>query len=215
MMMRISRQAVAVMLLLAPVGAIAEGFSVDRALDARKEKDGWMRDDPSSPFNYEKHPVEFSPLQYFAPTSAWVFESRLTVRPDPEPVTIFDTKGRERQGHVFGSLSFEHDGQSHVVRVYRMETSKGFYYGIWFTDRTTGDSTYEVGRYLDFELSDDPEHVYTLDFNGAYSPYCSYSPAYGCAIPRQEDFLDLAITAGEKRWHDAHSRAKSQVSGIK
>lgn len=69
--------------------------------------------------------------------------------------------------------------------------------------------------YLVFELSDDPEHVYTLDFNGAYSPYCSYSPAYGCAIPRQEDFLDLAITAGEKRWHDAHSRAKSQVSGIK
>ena len=194
---------------------MAAEFSVDSAREARAEKDAWMRDDPSSPFNYEKHPVEFSPLQYFAPTSTWVFESKLTVRTDPEPVTIFDTKGRERQGHLYGSLAFEHEGKSHVVRVYRMEASKGFYYGIWFTDRTTGDSTYEVGRYLDFELSDDPEHVYTLDFNGAYSPYCSYSPAYGCAIPRQEDFLDLAITAGEKRWHDAHSRAKSQVSGIK
>ncbi len=211
MTFRLSLRVVVTLLFLCPGLANAEGFTADQILKARMEKDDWMRDDPSSPFNYEKHPVEFSPLRYFSLTATFVFESKLTVRADPEPVTIFDTKGRERQGHLYGSLNFEYDGKSHVVRVYRMETSKGDYYGIWFTDRTTGDSTYEVGRYLDFELSEDPEHVYTLDFNGAYSPYCSYSPAYGCAIPRQEDFLDLAITAGEKRWHDANS----QVSGIK
>ena len=49
---------------------------------------------------------------------------------------------------------------------------------------------------------DDPEHVYTLDFNLAYNPYCAYTPAYGCAVPRKEDHLDLAITAGEKKWHE-------------
>ena len=52
-----------------------------------------------------------------------------------------------------------------------------------------------MGRYLDFEKVDDPEHVYTLDFNLAYNPYCAYTSAYGCAIPRKEDRLDLAITA--------------------
>ncbi len=200
---------------MVPGGLAAADYSTDQVLEARVEKDAWMRDDESSPFNLEKHPVVFAPLRYFAPSSAWRFQSRLTTLTHPEPVTIFDTKGRERQGHLYGSLTFAHDGQAHVVRVYRMETSDGYYYGIWFTDRTTGDSTYEVGRYLDFELSEEPDHVYTLDFNGAYNPYCAYSPAYGCAIPRQEDFLDLAITAGEQRWHDAHSRAKSQVSGLK
>ena len=31
------------------------------------------------------------------------------------------------------------------------------YYSIWFTDKTTGNETYHVGRYLDFELNPDPE----------------------------------------------------------
>lgn len=180
----------------------AEEFSVKQTQESRAEKDAWMQDDATSPFNYEKHPVEFSPLRYFSPDASWVFTSKLKVLAEPEPITIFDTKGREREGALFGSLEFTHADQSHVVRVYRMATPDGFYYGIWFTDQTTGDATYEVGRYLNFELSADPDHVYTLDFNAAYNPYCAYSPAFGCAIPRDEDFLDLAITAGEKRWHD-------------
>ena len=161
-----------------------------------------MRDDANSPFNLEKHPVAFSPLRYFEPAAAWVFTSKLTVLAEPESITIFDTKGRERKGDLYGSLAFDHAGKTHLVRVYRMAIADGYYYGIWFTDRTTGDSTYEVGRYLNFELSADPDHLYTLDFNEAHNPYCAYTPAFGCAIPRKEDFIDLAITAGEKRWHD-------------
>ena len=183
-------------------GLRAEASWADSIMAARAEKDTAMRDDPQSPFNNEKHPVEFAPLHYFAPNAAWVFESKLEVYPEPEVVTIFDTKGRERKGDLFGYLTIQRDGEQHMVRVYRMPYPGGVYYGIWFTDRTTGGSTYEVGRYLDFELSADADHVYTLDFNRAYNPYCAYSPAYGCAIPRKEDFLDLAIEAGEKRWHD-------------
>jgi uncharacterized protein (DUF1684 family) len=182
--------------------AAALAFSVEATFAAREEKDAWMRDDPQSPFNHAAHKVEFSPLHYFAPDADWVFQSKLTVFAEQVPVTIFDTKGRERKGAIYGSLSFAKDGATHTVRVYRMETKNGVYHAIWFTDRTTGDSTYEVGRYLDFELSDNPEHVYTIDFNEAYNPYCAYSPAFGCAIPRKEDFLDLAITAGEKKWHE-------------
>ena len=190
-------------LLAAQVGLRAEeAWSAEAVLASRAEKDAWMRDDPQSPFNNEKHPVEFSPLHYFAPDASWVFESRLHVYPEPTPITIFDTKGRERKGVLFGELTIRRDRKDYTVRVYRMPYGEGVYYGIWFTDRTTGDSTYEVGRYLDFEFSPDPDHIYTLDFNRAYNPYCAYTPAYGCAIPREEDFLDLAIQAGEKRWHD-------------
>ena len=183
--------------------AAAEAFSVEATMAARSEKDAAMRDNPQSPFNNEAHPVAFTPLHYFAPDAAWVFESTLTRYPNPEPVTILDTKGREREGDVFGYLTFVKDEVAHTVRVYRMQMVGGHvYYAIWFTDRTTGESTYDVGRYLDFEYAPDPAHRYTLNFNDAYNPYCAYTPAYGCAIPRKEDFLDLAITAGEKKWHD-------------
>lgn len=194
--------AVAALILASFAAPAALAFSAEETLAARAEKDAWMRDDPASPFNLASHKVEFSPLHYFAPDATWVFQSKLTVYGDPEPVTIVDTKGRERKGRVHGFLSFFKDGKMHMVRVYRMESKNGTYHGLWFSDRTTGESTYDVGRYLDFELLEDMAHVYTIDFNAAYNPYCAYSPAYGCAIPRKEDFIDLAITAGEKKWHE-------------
>ncbi|HUG13204.1 MAG TPA: DUF1684 domain-containing protein [Opitutaceae bacterium] len=190
-------------LLLATLAApVTLAFSPEATLAARAEKDAWMRDDPQSPFNHAAHKVEFSPLHYFAPDAGWVFQSKLTVYAEQTPVTILDTKGRERKGTVHGFLTFEKNGTKHTLRVYRMETKSGLYHAIWFTDRTTGEATYDVGRYLDFDLSENPDHNYTLDLNAAYNPYCAYSPAYACAIPREEDALDLAITAGEKKWHE-------------
>ena len=75
------------------------------------------------------------------------------------------------------------------------------YYSIWFTDKTTGEVTYGVGRYIDFEIHPDKDFNYTVDFNLAYNPYCAYSPEYSCAIPTKEDYIDLAIEAGEKNFH--------------
>lgn len=202
---RVAPRSLLLVFLAVALGLSAEEsapWSAEAVMAARAEKDAWMRDDPQSPFNNEKHVVPFTPLHYFAPDAAWVFQSPLHLYPEPTPITIFDTKGRERKGELFGYLTIRKDGTDYTVRVYRMAHGPGFYYGIWFTDRTTGDSTYEVGRYLDFEFNPDPDYVYTLDFNHAYNPYCAYTPVYGCAIPREEDFLDLVIEAGEKRWHD-------------
>ena len=180
----------------------ASAFSAVETLARRAEKDTWMRDSPDSPFNLPSHKIVFSPLHYFPPDASWAFESKLTVYDKQEPITILDTKGSVRHGALYGCLTFKKNGTGHVLRVYRMPTRDGVYYGIWFTDRTTGVSTYDVGRYLDFELSTDPDHVYTIDFNEAYNPYCAYSSAYACAVPRKEDHIDLAVTAGEKKWHD-------------
>ena len=181
----------------------SEVTAFDRAaiLSTRAKKDEFMRDNPQSPFKHPP-PVAFAPLKYFPPDPSWVFRSKLQPYAQPERVTITDTKGRTRDGMIYGFLTLLKDGRSHTLRVYRMSTpGGGFYHAVWFTDHTTGDSTYEVGRYLDFEKVDDPGHLYTLDFNLAYNPYCAYSTGYGCPIPRKEDRLDLAVTAGEKTWH--------------
>jgi hypothetical protein len=172
-------------------------------LQYRAEKDAFMRDDPQSPFKTEPA-VAFAPLKYFPADSTWIFQSELHLYPEPKPVAILDTKGQRREGASYGFLTFTRDGQPYALTVYRLPGPvPGVYrYAIWFTDRTTGDSTYEVGRYLDFQKDDDPAHVYAIDFNLSYNPYCAYSPAYACPIPRKEDHLDLAIAAGEKKWHE-------------
>lgn len=202
-MISLPRLLVSLLALIGPLLA-AESPALDPAatLAARARKDAALRDHPTSPFNHEPK-VGFSPLNYFPPDASWVFRSKLQLYPEQAPVTILDTKGRQRSGVIHGFLTFTRDGRTHTLRVYRMTTAGGgFYHAVWFTDRTTGDTTYDVGRYIDFEKVDDPDHVYTIDFNAAYNPYCAYSTAYGCAIPRKEDRLDLAVTAGEKKWHE-------------
>lgn len=167
----------------------------------RVEKDEYMKNNPNSPFNF-KGKVEFHPLKYFDVNPEYVFTSKLNEYKSTDTISIFGTKGEERKVIRYGFVSFEHKNKSYRVNVYKGFTKNGEeYFSIWFTDRTTGDESYNVGRYLDFELNPEKEFLYTIDFNLAYNPYCAYSPDYTCAIPTKEDYIDLEIEVGEKKFH--------------
>lgn len=168
----------------------------------RKEKNEWMKNDPNSPFNY-KGKVEFHDLKYFDVDPNFVFKSKLFTYDKKDTVTIFGTKGEARKVIRIGYLKINYDSKNYNINVYEGQTKDGRkYHSIWFTDLTTNDETYGVGRYLDFELNDDPNYLYTIDFNLAYNPYCAYSLDYSCAIPSKEDFIPIKILAGEKKFHD-------------
>lgn len=168
----------------------------------REEKNEYMKNADTSPFN-AKTKVEFHPLNYYEPDSSFVFESKLYKYETPDSVTIYGTKGEPRQSIRYGYLEITRGDKNIKVNVYKnILKSGGEYYSIWFTDKTTNETTYGVGRYIDFELNNDPDYVYTIDFNLAYNPYCAYSSEYSCAIPTKEDYLDFAVEAGEKKFHD-------------
>lgn len=181
----------------APANPIAE----ITALRARKSD--YLRTSPQSPFQAEPK-VPFAPLKYFPADLGWIYQSKLHPDPNPQVVAIRDTQGAQREATIIGTVSFIRESRTHSLTVYRMAgpVAGTYHYSLWFTDLTTGKETYEVGRYIDFMKDEDPDTVYTLDFNRAYNPYCAYSPAYSCPIPRKEDHLDLAVTAGEKKWRE-------------
>ncbi len=67
-----------------------------------------------------------------------------------------------------------------------------------FRDKTCGTETYGAGRYLDLE---DPAGAEVLiDFNLAYNPYCAYSESYSCPLPPPENWLEIPVTAGERKY---------------
>ncbi|MCB0730636.1 MAG: DUF1684 domain-containing protein [Ignavibacteriae bacterium] len=168
----------------------------------RQEINDWMKNDPNSPFNY-KGKVDFHSLNYFEPNPEFIFTSKLTEYITKDTVVIFGTKGEERKAVRYGYLILKKEGNEYKLSVYEtVNPDFTKYYSIWFTDKTTNNSTYGVGRYLPFELSSDKDFNYTIDFNFAYNPYCAYSADYSCAIPTKEDYIDLAIEAGEKKFHD-------------
>ena len=73
-------------------------------------------------------------------------------------------------------------------------------YFVPFRDKTTGQQTYEGGRYIEFESDRDLEtgDEIVLDLNLAYSPFCAYSETFACPLPPEENWLDVVIPAGEK-----------------
>lgn len=167
---------------------------------SRQEKDGWMKNDPSSPFNKDSS-ITFAPLKYFPVDPDFVFQSKLLEYEHKDTVIIFGTKGEERKVVKYGYVVWKRNDGERKINVYKGVSRTGYeYYSIWFTDYTTGKSTYNVGRYLDFELNHDPDFLYTIDFNKAYNPYCAYSAMFSCAIPTKDDVIPIAIEAGEKKF---------------
>jgi uncharacterized protein len=181
----------------------------------RKEKNDYMKNEPDSPFNRDPK-VHFENLKYYDVNPDYVFKSKLYEYSNKDTVKIFGTKGEERKAVKVGyvKINFSKPNPSEKedkknVNVYKGISRSGEeYYSIWFTDKTTGDETYGVGRYLDFEPAYekgtsnlDTNFIYTIDFNLAYNPYCSYSSKYSCAIPTKDDHIDVAIKAGEKKFH--------------
>ena len=174
---------------------------IDSILNHRSEKDSTMRVGLHSPFNRDTT-VEFSPLRYYNPDPAFLFKSKLFRYDPPDTVEVLGTKGETRQVIREGFVKLDFKETGYRVNIYKGFSANGVaYHSIWFTDKTTGDETYGVGRYLDFEMNEDPDFVYEIDFNYAYNPYCAYSAKFSCPIPRKEDYLDFNIEAGEKNFH--------------
>jgi uncharacterized protein len=175
---------------------------VSALLQERASNDSAMQYESYSPFVRDEN-AHFSPLKYFEPTAEFIFKSKLYEYNPKDTVDVYGTRGELRRVIKVGYVVLTHNGNEYKVNVYKGFTKDGqSYYSIWFTDNTTGKETYGVGRYLDFEKEADPDHIYTIDFNRAYNPYCAYSSLYTCPIPRKEDHLDMSITAGEKNFHE-------------
>jgi uncharacterized protein len=173
----------------------------------RAEADSFFRANPDSPFRQDTT-IRFTGLRWYPPSIEFVFRSALTRFAHPGTVIVYGTQGEERQQLYYGYFMLQYGGKPHELHVYKDVPPHGVdpaarpQLSVWFTDETTGKETYHVGRYLNVgPESPDPNHLYTLDLNKAYNPWCAYSSRYTCAVPRREDHVGFAIRAGEMAYH--------------
>ena len=167
----------------------------------RAEKDFNLKNDPHSPFNRDPN-AKYDKLKYFDPDTNYIFKSKLYRYDKQDTITIMGTKGEQRKTIKEGYVVLNFESKEHKLNVYKSFGQQGQpYYSLWFTDLTTGNETYKIGRYLDFEFLPNEDFVYTIDFNKAYNPYCDYSELFTCPIPTEEDHLNFEIKAGEKSFH--------------
>ncbi len=167
----------------------------------RAEADDFFRNNPASPFVRDTS-IRYTGIKWFPADLKYYFQSQLFRYEHPETVIVLGTKGEERKELKYGYFILPFEGTEYTLNVYKdvqknsKQPSRSL--AVWFTDETTGKETYHVGRYVEVgDEEPDPSHLYTINLNNAYSPYCSYSGLYSCAVPRKEDHLAFAVRAGE------------------
>lgn len=120
---------------------------------------------------------------------------------------LIETSGHEKKMYrVYGSISFTIDGTPAKLKIYQAQNLLSDpkykdYLVLMFTDKTSGEESYDGGRYLDLTLGDIKNNKVIIDFNKAYNPYCAYEKGkYNCPVPPKENNLDIPIRAGERTY---------------
>jgi uncharacterized protein (DUF1684 family) len=128
----------------------------------------------------------------------WPIDPALRIRARIEPEgtrgSIESTASSERAVDRVGWIRFTVEGAPVRLLLTRLLEPGSAQMDVYFRDGTTGQGSYEVGRYVDVESEGDDVIV---DFNYAYNPACALSPYYNCPIPPTENRIAVPIRAGE------------------
>ncbi len=162
----------------------------------RERRDLLFRSDRDAPIG----PEEFTGLKYFDPDPEFRFETELHRNPAQGSVIMATSRGTRQLFNGIGRFELPIEGKTVLLGAYQSAEREDPSIFVPFRDATTGEESYGAGRYLDLEVEHDDR--YAVDFNYAYNPYCAYNDAYLCPLPPRENWLTVAIRAGEKKYHD-------------
>lgn len=165
----------------------------------RQKRDLFFREDPHSPLpqNMKKR---FRGLDYYPIDLKYAITGsveRLISRGNQTIYVYLPTNtGKDRKYVKYGRFRFRLEGKQFVLFIYRPLGGGELF--LPFKDRTSERDTYPRGRYLFVEPL--PDGQVLVDFNRAYNPFCAYNNKFTCPFAPPENWLDIEIRAGEKRF---------------
>lgn len=167
----------------------------------RKERDDFFKSHERSPLRFVDK-LKFGHLRYYPPDLHYRFVGKidryvLDIRDPQYYATVVTNKGTKKRYVRYGQFRFMLNGKEYVLQLYKSILSDALF--IPFKDKTNTKETYSGGRYLDAEIVV-PGYEATIDFNMAYNPSCAYNEKFICALPPEENTLDIEIHAGEKKF---------------
>lgn len=146
-----------------------------------------------------EHPARkaFRGIDYFPISTDWRLEARFEPYLPSKHVAIVNILGMTEPMESPGTLVFEKDGKTWRLDAI-LESPRDTELFLMFTDATSGRESYGAGRYIYVPKPTD-KSVW-LDFNKAYNPPCAFTGFATCPLPPRQNRLQLAVTAGEKKY---------------
>jgi uncharacterized protein (DUF1684 family) len=140
--------------------------------------------------------AEILPLAYFPIDPDYKVATALNPINDSTIVPMATSTGGRAQFRRVGTFEFSLKGQPLKLTAFHEVGARGDTLFVPFTDLTTGNETYDAGRFL--ELQPNATGIYEIDFNRAFFPYCYYNITYECPISPRENHLQIPVRAGER-----------------
>ncbi len=147
--------------------------------------------------------VNFHGLKWFDPNPVYRVHAKWTPYDPPKQKPVATIIGTTDNMTVPGVAEFTLDGKAYRLEPVLEEPGDKQLFFI-MRDTTSKTDTYGAGRFL---YTDFPDHGLSqpgelwIDFNRAQNPPCAYTPYATCPLPPPENRLQVAIPAGEKRYH--------------
>jgi hypothetical protein len=182
---------------------ISNGRYADVIQKSRFSKDNEFSDTLTSPL--KKSDIQlFRGLSYFQIDKKWNVTASFSLDTASPVFKMTTSTTRLPEYRKYGVLTFSiNDSVFQLTAYQNMDLLKNNpdtkYLFVPFKDKSNNISSYGGGRFMDIEI---PEYdTVSLDFNMAYNPYCAYADRWSCPIPPPENYLNVFILAGEKKYH--------------
>lgn len=170
----------------------------EKLKDFREKRDRFFKEDPHSPLK-ESDRKKFKGLVYYPIDLKYAMVGaieRYPTEPKPMYVTLPTNKETGRKYVKYGRFKFKWEGKAYILEIFRPLVGGELF--LPFKDKTSETETYPKGRYLSIEPM--PGGKVLIDFNRAYNPFCQFNEKYTCPYAPEENWLDIVIRAGEKRF---------------
>ncbi len=168
----------------------------------RQARDALFRTHPQSALALEQK-ARFGGLAYYPYDPSLRLVVPVVPAEESEPLEMHLREDGVVRLQRLGRVHFTVAGQAVSLTLFWM---LGYGGGVFlpFRDASNADETYEGGRYLldtikGADLGQEAGGL-ILDFNYAYNPSCAYNPRWDCPLPPPENWLRVAIRAGEKHY---------------
>ncbi len=143
----------------------------------------------------------FTGIHFYPFNIKYVVNAKFVRTPHEKPFQMSTSSGMRKTYIKYAEAFFTIDKKEYKLNVYQsqdllQQADYKDYLFIPFTDATSGNETYEGGRYIDLTTANKDNIV--INFNKAYHPYCAYTDGYNCPVPPAENKLPVKIEAGVK-----------------
>ncbi|HET6546478.1 MAG TPA: DUF1684 domain-containing protein [Rhodanobacteraceae bacterium] len=145
--------------------------------------------------------THFLGIDYFPIDPSWRVEATWVPFKPAHHLEIPTVIGTVDRMPVPGKAVFRHGAKTYtLLPVLEEPDARELFFII--ADRTSGKQTYGAARFLYTALPKNGKLV--IDFNLAYNPPCAFTPYATCPLAPPENRLDVAVTAGEKKYRGSH-----------